>query len=86
MVTKYGVYNPSTGLITQYDTKEDALQAFWQNVIGIAKNYWHDCAYTIIQIDENGVETWFTDDNQEISKPRTAEEIEAMMTKVQTLP
>ena len=94
MTFKYATYNVN-GENTLHDTKEEALQAFWSNVVAFAKSHFHNSAYMVIQQNEDGTETWFNDNNQEIDKPLTFEEIEAMInfaeelenpTTVETLP
>lgn len=79
MATKYAVYDAKNGKNIIYNTKEEALQAFWVNVVGFAKSHFHNTAYTVIETDENGIETWFNDNNQEINKPMTAADIEEMI-------
>ena len=79
MTKKYVVYKPLTGENISYETKEDALQAFWKDVVGFALSYHHNTAYTVVEKNEDGSETWYNDNNQEIQKPLTAEEIEQLI-------
>ena len=76
MTTKYAVYDARSGENIIYNTKEEALQAFWVNVVDFAKSHFHNTAYTAIETDENGIEIWYNDNNQEIDKPMTAADIE----------
>jgi hypothetical protein len=39
----------------------------------------------VVEQNENGTETWFNDYNQEIDKPMTPEEIEAIINFANTL-
>lgn len=73
--TKYAVYNAETGENVFFETKEEAIQGFWSNVIKIAKTHFHDTAYMVIETNEDGSETWYNDENKEIEKPKTIEEI-----------
>lgn len=75
MTTKYAVYNATSGENVLYDTKDEALQAFWTNVVAFAKSHFHDTAYMVVEQNENGTETWYNDQNQEIDKPMTSSEI-----------
>jgi hypothetical protein len=68
-----------------YDTKAEALQAFWVNVVVFAKTHFHNTSYMVVEQNENGTETWFNDYNQEIDKPMTPEEIEAIINFANTL-
>ena len=79
MIRKYAVYSAITGENIIYDTKEEALQAFWTNVVSFAKSHFHNTAYTIVQQNEDGSETWFNDQNQEIEKPMSDQEIENLI-------
>jgi hypothetical protein len=82
MAIKYGVYSAVTGENTVYNTKEQALQAFWVNVVSFAKSHFHNTSYTIIDQKEDGTEVWYNDNNEEIDKPMSKEEIEAILSKV----
>lgn len=82
MATKYAVYDPTTGENTLVDNKEDAILLFWQRMIEFAKPYFHDTAYMTIKInDETGAETWYNDVNDEINRPKTSAEIQAIREK-----
>lgn len=95
MTIKFSVYNAQTGENTLYDTKEEALQAFWVNVINFAKSHFHNTAYMIVEQNDDGSETWSNDGNKIIDNPKGSQEIEEMMscatslenpTKVEVLP
>ena len=81
MNTKYAVYSAETGLNTLYDTKQEAVDAFWVNVVALAKSHFHNTAYMVVEQNEGGTETWFNDNNQEIERPLTAAEKEAILEK-----
>jgi hypothetical protein len=86
---KYGVFNNNTGEYTFVETKEEALQLFWANVVEVARTHFHGTAYVTVTQNENNTETWINDSGQEIEKPKTAEEIEALIKKqppVEVLP
>lgn len=76
---KYATYNPFTGENTLHDSKELALQAFWSLLINHVKRMGLETAYTTVEILEDGSEKWYNDNNQEIERPRTATEIEALL-------
>ena len=89
MITKYAVYNATSGENILYDSRDEAIQAFWANVVNFAKSQFHDTAYTVVEQHEDGTETWYNDQNQEIDKPKTISEIEEIIsnpTPVETLP
>ena len=90
MITKYAVYDASTGCNVIYDNKNEALQAFWVNVVYTAMNFYHNTPYMIVEIDENGLETWKTISEEIITKPVSEAEIENYVansiTKIVTLP
>lgn len=65
---KYGVFNTLTGLTERVDTLDQAIDALAaivaENVILIRSR----CPITVIDIAEDGVETWRGADNLEIPK------------------
>lgn len=81
MTKKFGVYNANKGEYDFYDTQEKALEAFWVNVVATARSHYHNTAYTVISQNEDGSETWFNDNNQEIEKTKTAQEIKELIDK-----
>ena len=74
MNIKYAIYDAKNGENIIYNTKEEAIDAFWLHVISFAKSHFHNTAYMTVQYNEDGSETWFNDSNQEIEKPMTAQE------------
>ena len=78
MSTKYAVYFASTGENKLYETKELAIEAFWNQVIGIAKTHCHNTAYMVVEQNEDGSETWYNDNNEEITRPKSPAEIKEM--------
>lgn len=85
MNTKYAVYNAVTGENVFYDTQEDALLAFWQNVMSFAVSHFHNTAYTVVETNDDGSETWYNDKNEEIQKPKTAKQIQFMLENMKPL-
>lgn len=83
MTTKYAVYNPYSGEHTLFDTKDEALQDFWAIVISYAKSHMHNTAYMVVEQNEDGTETWFNDNNQEIERIRTPAEIAEIVANYQ---
>jgi hypothetical protein len=75
MNTKYAVYNPTTGKNIFFGTKEEAILNFWGFAINIARSHFHNTAYMVVETNEDGVETWYNDENQEIERPKTEQEL-----------
>ena len=84
-VIKYGVLNPKTGETTIHDTKEEALMIFWTRMVDFAKPHFHNSSYTIVEQHDDGTETWINDQNEEIQKPKTPQEIEEYLMKVKEM-
>jgi len=82
MITKYAVYNPLTGENELYETKDEALVRFWSIVVEFARSYMHGTAYTVIEQHDDGTETWYNDQNQEIDKTKTTQEIEEFIQNI----
>lgn len=76
MITKYSVINPTNGENVLYDTKEEALAAFWDLVMYMVNMHFHNTPYVLVDIDDNGVETWRNVDGEEVIRPLTPEEME----------
>lgn len=81
MSTKYAVYFASIGENKLYDTKELALEAFWNQVIELALSHCHNTAYMVVEQNGDGAETWYNDKNEEISRPKSREEIKQLIEK-----
>lgn len=79
MKTKYAVYNALTGENVLYETKDEALLAFLANVTNFAKSHFYNTAYSIVEQNDDGSETWLNDQNQEIVFPETPAEIQSMI-------
>lgn len=84
-VIKYGVLNPKTGETTIHDTKEEALMIFWTRMVDFAGPYFHNSSYTIVEQHDDGTETWSNDQNEEIQKPRTLQEIEEFLAQTKEI-
>ena len=78
MTIKYATYNID-GKNTIHDTKEEALRVFWSSVVLFAKSHFNNTAYMVVEQNEDGSETWYNDNNQEIDKPLTEAEIEEIL-------
>lgn len=85
MNTKYAVINPFNGQNVMYDTKEEALNAFWELVMYTVRTHFHNTPYVKIDINEDGSETWYNDNNQELIKPLTLEETIELYNKTKRL-
>jgi len=79
MELKYAIYDAKNGENIIYDTKEEAIDAFWIHVISVAKKDFHNTAYMTVQLNEDGTETWFNDSNNEIERPKTRAEIAELL-------
>ncbi len=79
MQTKYGVFNIELGGYVFYETKEQALSAFWCNVIATVKSHYHNTAYSTVIVNDDGTETWYNDSGEAIEKIQTAEEIKNLL-------
>lgn len=82
MTKQYIVFDAATGKNNRYDTKEEAIEAFWKNVIKFAKSHFNNNVYLVAETMPNGAERWYNDKNQEIDRPMTPQEIEALIEKV----
>ena len=83
MSIKYAVYKPTTGETILYETKEEAIETFWLNVITMAREAFHNTAYMVVEQNEDGSETWYNDNNIEIEKPMNKEEFERWLSIIQ---
>jgi hypothetical protein len=83
MSIKYAVYKPTTGENILYETKEEAIESFWLDVIKMAREACHNTAYMVVEQNEDGSETWYNDNNMEIEKPVSQEEIERWLSITQ---
>lgn len=81
MSTKYAVYFASIGENKLYDTKELALEAFWNQVIELALSHCHNTAYMVVEQNGDGAETWYNDNNEEIVRPKSPAEIKELIEK-----
>lgn len=81
MTVKFVVYNPVSGMPSLYDTKDEALTAFWNIVVGYIYQYMGKTAYTRVEISEDGSETYFNDQEDEINFHMTVPQIEEMIAK-----
>ena len=78
----YAVFDCNTGEYTRVATQEEALQLFWSRVVEVARTHFHGTAYVTVIQNENGTETWLNDAGEEIDRPRTPAEIEALIKKM----
>ena len=85
MTKKYAVYDAVSGTNMLFDTKEEALQAFWAYVVEIARKTFHNNAYTIVEQNADNTETWYNDNNEEIDKAQTPAEIENAIKRARLL-
>jgi len=73
---KYAVYNPQSGQNIFCDTKEEALQEFWKNVVALAISHTYNTAYMVVEQNEDGSEIWRNDNEEVIRKPILSFEIQ----------
>lgn len=79
MIEKYGVLLPENGETTIVESKEEAVKLFWERMIKFSLPFFHDTVYVTIQYNDDGLETWFNDQNTEIEKILTLEEQQALI-------
>jgi len=58
MTTKYALLNPADGSYTYYDTEEETKLELAKKALSFFISHAHGIAYSKIEIDENGWETW----------------------------
>ena len=83
MITQYAVYDVKTNRTNFYDTKEEATQAFWKNVVSFARTYYHNTAYMVVEKNDDGSQKWYNDRMTVIDAPKTKEEIEQLILEAQ---
>ena len=57
MKTQYMVYNPKSGQNIMVDTEQQAREIFLQYVAEFVQPYFHNVPYTIVDVDDAGIET-----------------------------
>jgi hypothetical protein len=83
MITQYAVYDAKTNRTNFYDTKEEAVHAFWTNVVSFARTYYHNTAYMVVEKNDDGSQKWYNDRMTVIDAPKTQEEIEQLILEAQ---
>jgi hypothetical protein len=69
-----------------FDTKEEALQEFWKNVVAVAISHCHNTAYMIVEQNEDGSEIWRNDNEEVIRKPISSFQIQKYISQVRGTP
>lgn len=67
MKTQYAVYNPSTGENVKYETIDEALDSVLILSLELFKSYSHNTLFTFVDIEEDGTEKWYNQENQDIT-------------------
>jgi hypothetical protein len=78
MITKYAVYDPATGENTLVDSKEEAALLYWERMIELSKQYFHNTMWMTVEQNEDGSEVWKNENGEGIKRPKTFEEMEAL--------
>lgn len=68
MQTKYITHDPMTGVNTEHDSYEEAIEAFKASVAEQARRLWHGRALTKVLIDDEGNKTYMDAEGAEIDK------------------
>ena len=83
---KYGVYNPKTGETDIVDTKEEAINLFYQYMIEVSKGFFHNTMYLTIVENDDGSVAYYNDGNKvdRVLSPAELEVLWAASTEPQT--
>lgn len=57
---KFAVYNPLDGMYKLFDTIEETVVAATEVAFAMYSNYVHDAPFSVVDIADNGAETWST--------------------------
>jgi len=63
MINKYAVLNPLYGQYTKVDSEEEAKKLYVKFVMEFFNSHVHGTPITLIEVNENGDETWKSLDN-----------------------
>lgn len=66
---KFAVYNPLDGSSVLFDTIEETVAAATDVAFAMYLNYVHDAPFSLVDIAEDGAETWSTPDGVVIDSP-----------------
>lgn len=58
MINKYAVLNPADGQYTKVDSQEEAKKLYVKFVMEFFNFHVHGTPITVIEVNENGDETW----------------------------
>lgn len=58
MIIKYAVFNHLAGNYIKVDSEEEAKKLYVKFIIELYNNYVHDQPYVVVEIDNDGNETW----------------------------
>lgn len=65
----YAVFNGDTGEYTRVNTIDECLDKVVQNAYLMLMHYTHDSPYSVVQINDDGTETWYSASGEEILSP-----------------
>lgn len=63
MIEKYGIKIFGNDDIIKFDSKEECINFFWDEMIKFSFPYFHETVYVTIQKNEDGTETWFNEND-----------------------
>jgi len=66
---KYTVLNPMTGLYQDAETIDECLNLVSQTAYNLLLNHTHEQPYSIVEINDDGSETWRNPAGEEILSP-----------------
>lgn len=72
---KYGVFNHKTGLTQEYTTLEETTQALVDFIADYIIDITNRCPVTIIDINEDGSETWSNMDQELVPEKQLREQV-----------
>lgn len=66
---KYSVLNPTTGLYQDAETLDECLDLVSETSYNLLLNYTHNQPYSVVEIHDDGSETWRNPAGEEILSP-----------------
>ena len=82
---KFAVFNPADGSYTQVNTIEEAVTMAAQIACAFFMQQTNNAPFSVVEIDENGAETWRTASGEQIDSPAAIKaRLEAEMRKIES--
>jgi hypothetical protein len=64
---QYALLNPKTGLYELFASKDEAVPRFAEIALSLMLEHTHDNPFTIVQTNEDGLQTWTAPDGTDIT-------------------